>query len=167
MTSHPSDPDKPSQQPPRSPTERDLAERDAYTARVSASVASARDSAKNWRNGLTGFVTLIITGIVVQGHQAITELDTNWRAIISSFVTVGLAMVVAGLWIAFNAEIMAGSTNLTLADVRAKYSTFEAYEITLAVRVTRKTYQSTRIAGSGFTLLLIGILLTWWAPYAK
>ena len=164
MTSQPPDPGKPIQ-PPRGRTGRDItAEREAYATRIAESVAAIRDSARNLRNGLTGFVALVTTGIVVQGHELITGLDSSWRAIISSLVTAGLVTILVGLWIAFRAEVSAYSRNPILADVLDQYSSVQNYEIWLAAQTARKTYQSILVAGLGFILLFAGILLAWWAP---
>jgi len=162
MTGWPPDPDNSIRRDLPPPTKNDLAERDYFIARLDDLVGAARDSAKNWRAGLMGFVSLVTTGIVIQGHQTVAPLDTSWKATVSSLVTLGMVVILLGLWFSFNAEIASQSMNLSLGEIRENYVSLRAYEVAQAVQISRRTHRSMLIAAFRFLLLLAGILLTWW-----
>ena len=153
--------------PQRAPTRQELAERDVYADRTARSVEAIRDSVRNWRNGLTGFITLVTTGIVIKGRETTTGLDTTWRATISSLIAIGLVMTTIGLWLALAAETAVDWEKRSLTDIRAEYGSLISYDVARASQAARKLNHSVLVVGFGAALLLTGLLLTWWAPYTK
>ena len=156
----------PDRHAPPAPTRDELAERDAFTARTTGSLTAVRASAQTWRNGLAAFITLVTTGIVIKGRDTTTGLDTTWRGAITALIAGGLALTVIGLWQALTAEAGTDPEKRTLTDIRATYHTLAAYDIAVASRAARQLRRAKRVVGLAITLLLTGIILTWWAPSA-
>ncbi|MBV9161691.1 MAG: hypothetical protein JO309_09815 [Pseudonocardiales bacterium] len=50
-----------------------LAERDAFTALARQSLPEVRASAETWCNGLTAFLTLVTTTMIIKGRDTTAE----------------------------------------------------------------------------------------------
>jgi hypothetical protein len=119
-----------------------------------------------WRTGLAGLVTLLTTGIVLTGRTATTELTTPWRAAVTITIGGGLALVIVGLWHALAAEVGSKARLQTLEQIRANHASVEAYQVGLAAAAAHRLQDARRLVAIALTLLLTGVLLTWWAPTA-
>lgn len=150
--------------PARGPSATDLEERDRHARLAAASLATVRDNAQTWRNGLTAFVTLVITAVVIKGRDTTNQLPLGWRTAITVLIGGGLVLAIVGLWQALAAEAGTDPKKLTLQDIRAVHGTLAAYEVYLAARAARRLQWGRRaVAGAGL-FILIGIFVTWWAP---
>jgi hypothetical protein len=122
--------------PSSAPSEGSLAERDAFTALARQSLPEVRASAEAWRNGLTAFLTLVTTGVIIKGRDTTAGLPTSWRVLVTVFIGGGLALAVAGLWRVLAAQAGTRYRLSTREDIRRRYGTVEAYQIAVADRAT-------------------------------
>jgi hypothetical protein len=152
---------------PRSaPTKTDLGERDQYARLAAGSADAVRASAQAWRTGLTAFITLVTTGVVIQGRNSMASLPTAWRAIAIIAVGGGLLLAVLGLWQALAAEAGTRPKQETLQDIRNAYGSLAAYQAHLADIAAARLRWGIRAATAAITLLFAGIVVTWVAPAA-
>ena len=105
----------------------DLDERDRYAKLTAGSADAVRGSAQAWRTGLTAFITLVTTGVVIQGRNSTASLHVGWRAVVIALVSGGLVLAVLGLWQALAAEAGTRPRNETLQDIRAAYGSLTSY----------------------------------------
>jgi len=150
--------------PDQAPSRSDLDERDRYAKLTSASTDTVRGSAQAWRNGLTAFITLITTAVVIQGRNTTTGLSTGWRTAVTILIGGGLVLAVVGLWQALAAEAGTDPELQTLQGIRAAHGTLTAYEVHLAAAASRRLQWGRRAVAGALTAFLTGIALTWWAP---
>ena len=153
---------KPSQAPSRS----DLDERDRYARLTAGSMDTVRGSAQAWRTGLTAFITLVTTGVVIKGRDTTAGLTSSWRTVITVLIGGGLLLAVLGLWQALAAEAGTDPKKQTLQDIHAVHGTLTTYEVYLAAKAVRRLQWGRRAVVAAVTLLLAGIAATWWAPAA-
>jgi hypothetical protein len=152
--------------PTRAPTKAELAERDAFAALSANSLAGVRTSAQTWRTGLTAFITLVTTGVVIKGREATRDLTTSWCISTTVLVVGGLALAILGLWQALAAEAGTAPKKQNLTDIRATYGTLATYQVVEASHAARRLAWARRAVAAAATLLLVGIATTWWAPSA-
>ncbi len=151
--------------PSRAPTASDLAERDRFAELTHDSMRAVRASAEAWRNGLAAFITLVTTGVIIQGRTTVSELPVGWRLATTLLVAIGIVAAVVGLWQALVAQ--AGvPVAITLPDVRQRYGSLQALEVLSAVRDARRLDRARHWVAASILLLLSGVVLTWWAPAA-
>jgi hypothetical protein len=152
---------------PRSaPTKADLAERDQFARLVAGSADAVRASAQAWRTGLTAFITLVTTGVVIQGRNSTASLPAAWRAIAITAVGGGLLLAVLGLWQALAAEAGTRPEHESLQDIRDAYGSLARYQAHLAEVASARLRWGIRAATAAITLLFAGIVVTWVAPAA-
>ncbi len=142
------------------------ADREAFDALVKDSVSSVRSMAAAWRTGLTALITLVTTGIIITGRTATTTLAVPWRIAVTAAIGGGLALALAGLWLALAAEVGARIRLQTLDDIRAQYASVQAYLVGQAASAGRRLQTARTMVGIALGLLVTGVLLTWWAPAA-
>ncbi len=142
------------------------ADREAFDALVKDSVSSVRSMAAAWRTGLTALITLVTTGIIITGRTATTTLAEPWRIAVTAAIGGGLALALAGLWLALAAEVGARIRLQTLDDIRAQYASVQAYLVGQAASAGRRLQTARTMVGIALGLLVTGVLLTWWAPAA-
>ncbi len=142
------------------------ADREAFDALVKDSVSSVRSMAAAWRTGLTALITLVTTGIIITGRTATTTLAEPWRIAVTAAIGGGLALALAGLWLALAAEVGARIRLQTLDDIRAQYASVQAYLVGQAASAGRRMQTARTMVGIALGLLVTGVLLTWWAPAA-
>ena len=152
--------------PSSAPSEGSLAERDAFTALARQSLPAVRASAEAWRNGLTAFLTLVTTGVIIKGRDTTAGLPTSWRVLVTVLIGGGLALGVAGLWRVLAAQAGSRYRLSTRQDIRRTYGTVEAYQVALADRATDDLDAGRRLVVAALTSLLIGVGTSWWAPPA-
>jgi hypothetical protein len=152
--------------PTASPTDADLAERDAFKALTDESLPAVRSSAETWRNGLTAFITLVTTGVVIKGRDTSSAIDVGWRVVVTVLIGVGLASAVVGLWQTLAAQAGTRSATVTLAEIRSRHGSVAAYKVALAATAARRMRRARAFVGLALTLLLGGIAVSWWAPAA-
>lgn len=143
------------------------AEREAFTELVAASLPAVRASAQAWRTGLITLITLITTGIVIKGPATMSALPPGWRLAVTLTIGGGLLIAVVGLWQALTAEAGSRTQLQTLADIHTKHTTVLAYQVALANKAGRRLRWARSTVGIAITLILSGIILTWWAPAAS
>ncbi len=148
------------------PSEGSLAERDAFTALARQSLAAVRASAEAWRNGLTAFLTLVTTGVIIKGRDTTAGLTTSWRVLITVLIGGGLALAVAGLWRVLAAQAGTRYRLSTREHIRRNYGTIEAYQLAVADQATDDLDAGRRLVVAALALLLIGVGVSWWAPPA-
>jgi hypothetical protein len=119
-----------------------------------------------WRTGLAGLVTLLTTGIVLTGRTATTELTTPWRTAVTITIGGGIALAILGLWHALAAEAGSKTRLQSLNQIRAHHASVQAYQVGLAATAAERLQHARRLVAIALTLLLTGVLLTWWAPTA-
>ena len=142
------------------------ADQEAFHALVQDSVSSVRSMASAWRTGLTALITLVTTGIIITGRTATTALTVPWRIAVTAAIGGGLALALAGLWLALAAEVGARIRLQTLDDIRARYASVQAYLVGQAAGAGRRLQTAKTIVSIALGLLVTGVLLTWWAPAA-
>ncbi|GHG88858.1 hypothetical protein [Streptomyces lanatus] len=151
--------------PTSGPSAFDLAERDAFAALSAASLDTVRTNAETWRNGLSAFIALVTTGVVIKGRDTTSALPPEWRAVVTVLIGGGLLAAIIGLWQALAAQAGTRPRATTLSAVHSRYGSVAAYRVALAAvagaRVRRAAQQLVAVA---LALLLAGIVVTWWAP---
>ena len=150
--------------PTSGPSAGSVAERDAFAALVNQSLPAARASAAAWRNGLTAFLTLVTTGVVIKGRDTMADMPTSWRIWVSVLIGLGLALAVAGLWLALAAHAGTRGRMVSLDDIHRDYGSVAAFEVILADEAASKLRTGRLVVAAALLLLLTGIGLTWWAP---
>jgi len=150
--------------PASAPSKSDLDERDRYAKLTAGSMDIVRGSAQAWRTGLTAFITLVTTGVVIKGRDTTAGLASGWRTLVTVLIGGGLVLAVLGLWLALAAEAGTDPKKQTLQDIRAIHGTLTAYEVYLAAKAARRLQWGRRTVAGAVTLLLAGIVATWWAP---
>jgi hypothetical protein len=153
--------------PGSAPTPADLAERDAFAALTAQSLPSVRTSAETWRNGLTAFITLVTTGIVIKGRDTTADLDLWWRLGVTVLVGTGLLAAVLGLWQTLAAQAGTHPGPITLADIHRDFGSVAAYQVALADGAAVRIRRARLLVGLALGLLIGGITVTWWAPTAS
>lgn len=161
-----SDPPPVARKPASAPSKADLEERDRYAQLAAASMETVRASAQTWRTGLTAFITLVTTGVVIKGRDTTAGMAGSWRALVTVLVGGGLLLAVVGLWQALAAEAGTDPKKQTLQDIRTGYGTLDAYQVHLADQAARRLQWGQRAVVAAVVFLLAGIAVTWWAPAA-
>lgn len=152
--------------PGSSPSKADLDERDRFAKITAGSADAVRASAQAWRTGLTAFITLVTTGVVIQGRNSTASLPAGWRAAAIVAVGGGLVLAMIGLWQALGAEAGTRPRKETLQDIRASYGSLNAYQAHLADTAAARLQWGIRAATAAIALLFAGIVITWVAPTA-
>lgn len=152
--------------PSRGPEPSSDAEESAWADMVNTSLPAVRSSAQTWRNGLTGLITLVITGVVIKGRDTTAELSPGWRLAVTLAISGGLLAACAGLWLALAAEAGTRTRLKTLDQIHQKFASVAAYRVSLANTAGQRLQAARWAVGASLVLLLIGIWLTWWAPSA-
>jgi len=150
--------------PSSAPSQGSLAERDAFTALARQSLPEMRASAEAWRNGLTAFLALVITGVIIKGRDTTAGLPTLWRVLVTVLIGGGLALAVAGLWRVLAAQAGTRYRLSTRRDIRRTYGSVEAYQVAVADRAIDDLDVGRRLVLAALASLLIGVSLSWWAP---
>jgi hypothetical protein len=154
----------PANRPDAPPSPSDLEERDRYATLTSESLATVRASAQTWRNGLAAFITLVTTGVVIEGRDNTAGLTAGWRIAVTVLIAGGLSLAVVGLWQALAAEAGTGIQTQTLQDIRARHSSLDAYQVILAVNAAHRLRRGRYAVVAALACLLAGVVVTWWAP---
>jgi hypothetical protein len=152
--------------PSSAPSEGSLAERDAFTVLARQSLPEVRASAEAWRNGLTAFLTLVTTAVIIKGRDTTAGLPTSWRVLVTVLIGGGLALAVAGLWRVLAAQAGTRYRLSTRQDIRRTYGTVEAYQLAVADQATDTLHTGRRLVVAALVLLLGGVGASWWAPPA-
>ena len=153
--------------PSSTPSQGSLSERDAFIALSRQSLPEVRASAEAWRNGLSAFLTLVTTGVIIKGRDTTAGLPVSWRILITGLIGGGLALAVAGLWRVLAAHAGTQYRLSTRQDIRRTYGTVEAYQLAVAERATDDLNTGRRLVFAALALLLIGVGVSWWAPPAS
>lgn len=160
------DPPSPARLPTAAPSKADLEEWDRWATLVAGSRDTVRGSARTWRTGLTAFITLVTTGVIIRGPTTTVRLPVAWRVLTTVLIGGGLLLAAVGLWQALAAEAGSDPRMLTLQDVRSAYDTLVGYEVHLAAQAARRLQWGRRAVAVAVLLFLAGITVTWWAPTA-
>lgn len=152
--------------PAEPPSLLSLAERDRWAKIADSSLTRIRVAAQTWRTGLTAFLTLVTTGVVIKGRDTTADLTTSWRTAITVLIGAGLLLAVVGLWRALAAEAGTHPRPTTLQAIRAQHDTLTEYEVRLAARAATQLAWGQRAVAVAVLFLLTGLCLTWWAPTA-
>ena len=131
-------PEPRARKPAQAPSKADLDERDRYAKLTAGSIDTVRGSAQAWRTGLTAFITLVTTGVVIKGRDTTAGLASGWRALVTILIGGGLLLAAPGLWQALAAEACTDPKMHTLQDIRAAHGTLAAYEVYLAAKAARR-----------------------------
>lgn len=150
--------------PAEAPSRTDLDERDRYAELTARSMDTVQASARTWRNGLTAFITLVTTGVVIKGRDTTAGLAGSWRALVTVMIGGSLLLAVLGLWHALAAEAGTDPKKQTLQDIRAAHGTLTTYKVYLAAKAAQRLQWGRRAVAGALTLLLAGIAAIWWAP---
>lgn len=150
--------------PDHGPSAADLAERDEFALMASASLTSVRESAEAWRNGLTAFLTLVITGIVIKGRDTTAGMSSGWRLIVTLLIGGGLSLAITGLWLTLAAQAGTRARLLTLTEIHRAHGSLAAYRVFLASQAANKLRNARVAVALALVLLLAGLIGTWWAP---
>lgn len=140
------------------------ADRKAFDALVDQALPSVRSMAAAWRTGLAGLVTLVTTGVIVAGRSVTADLTPPWLVAVTVAVGGGLACAVVGLWQALAAEVGSRATVVSLANILARHASVRAYQAGVAAVAGRRLQSARALVAASLTLLLTGVVLTWWVP---
>lgn len=152
--------------PTSGPSAFDLAERDAFAALSAASLDAVRASAEAWRNGLSAFIALVTTGVVIKGRDTASALPVGWRVAVTVLIGGGLLTAIVGLWQALAAQAGTRPRATMLSDVHSRYGSVAAYRVALARAAAARVGRAQYLVAVALALLLAGIVATWWAPAA-
>lgn len=150
--------------PSSAPSEGTLAERDAFTEVARQSLVEVRASAEAWRNGLTAFITLVTTGVIIKGRDTTAGLATPWRLVVTVLIGGGLVCAVAGLWRVLAAQAGTRYRLSSREDLRRDYGSVDVYHVAIAAEAVGKLTTGRRLVVAALTLLLAGVAISWWAP---
>ncbi|HEY3505390.1 MAG TPA: hypothetical protein VGN37_21720 [Actinocatenispora sp.] len=152
--------------PGAAPSQGSLAERDAFTELARRSLPEVRSSAEAWRNGLTAFLTLVTTGVIIKGRDTAAGLSTSWRVAVTILIGGGLACAMAGLWRVLAAQ--AGTRHILTSrqGLRRSYGSVESYHVAVAAIALGRLTTGRRLVVVALGLLLAGVVVGWWAPTA-
>jgi hypothetical protein len=153
--------------PSSAPSEGSLAERDAFTAVARQSLQEVRSSADAWRNGLTAFLTLVTTGVIIKGRDTTAGLATPWRIAVTLLIGGGLVCAVAGLWQVLAAQAGTRHRISSGQELRRRYGSVDMYHVAVAAQAIDKLNTGRRFVVAALTLLLAGVAASWWAPSAQ
>jgi hypothetical protein len=142
------------------------ADREAFDTLAREALPTVRSMAAAWRTGLTALVTLVTTGIILKGRTDATDLAIPWRIAVTLAIGAGLGLAITGLWLALTAEVGARARLHTLDGIRAQYASVQAYQVGQAAAAGRRLQAARTLVAAALGLLLVGVLLTWWAPAA-
>lgn len=128
----------------------------------SGALARAQKSADTWRNGLAGFVTLLLSVLILKG-SALTDV-TGWArwAIALCFIG-GAGCAIAGLWRALIAQVP-NESRVDYDDVIAKHGSIATYELELAALSQCRIKQAQRFVMVALGALIVGMFVWWVAP---
>jgi hypothetical protein len=152
--------------PSSGPDEGSLAERDAFAEVARQSLVEVRSSAEAWRNGLSAFITLVTTGVIIKGRDTVAGLPTSWKLIVTVLVGGGLACAVVGLWQVLAAQAGTRHRLTSREGLRREYGSVEVYQVAIAAQAVDKLNIGRRLVVAALILLLGGVAVTWWAPTA-
>jgi hypothetical protein len=150
--------------PKSGPSKAQLAERDRFAQLTATSLESVRVTAQTWRNGLAGFITLVTTGVIIKGRDTTSNLTTGGRVTVTVLVGAGLALAVAGLWLALTAEAGLDTRTRDLHGIRQEHLTLRNYEVAVAERRARMLGIGRWVVAGALACLLGGVAAAWWAP---
>ncbi|CAM5352488.1 hypothetical protein ACFV27_46035 [Streptomyces antimycoticus] len=150
--------------PARAPSASDIAERDAFAALTAASTTSVRASAEAWRNGLTAFLTLVTTGVIIKGRDTAAGLPAPWLVAVTVLIGGGLLTAVIGLWLTLAAQAGTRPGAVTLHDIHRRYNSVAAYQVAVANQAARRLRIAQGVVAAALALLIGGVVTTWWAP---
>jgi hypothetical protein len=149
--------------PAGAPTPDQIADRERWEAMTSASLSSVQAAAEKWRTGLAAFVTLITGGLLIKGPQAASDLTTGWRIVITLLTGAGLALTVAGLWLALRAAAGAPGS-VSYPDIVRRFGGVRQFEVACARRASDALRRAKLIMACSLSLLALAIFAWWWAP---
>jgi hypothetical protein len=142
------------------------ADREAFDELIKDALPAVRSMAVAWRTGLTGLITLVTTGVVLTGRNASNDLTGPWRVAVTLAIAGGLVLAIVGLWQTLTAEVGARARLQSLDDIRKNYASVKAYQVGLAAAASRQLQAARTLVAAALGLLLLGVILTWWAPAA-
>lgn len=122
----------------------------------------ARAAAATWRNGLAGFVTLLLSVLVLKGTD-VGDVAEPYRWIAIGGLVLGAILAVVGLWKALSAEAPLESKGDYGAVVDQHNSVAEFLQ-TVAAHSWRKLDLARFFVGLSLASILVGILGWWVAP---
>jgi hypothetical protein len=123
----------------------------------SASAASA-----TWRNGLAGFVTLLLSVLVLKGTDVGDVAEPyRWIAIVG--LVLGALLAIVGLWKALSAEAPL-ETNGNFDALVRRHNSVAEYLQTVAAQSWKKLDQARFFIGLSLASILVGIIAWWVAP---
>lgn len=150
--------------PDSAPSQGSLADRDAFATLARQSLPEVRASAEAWRNGLTAFITLVTTGVIIKGRDTTVGMPTSWRLCVTVLIGGGIACAVTGLWRVLAAQAGTRYQLSTRQDLRRSYGSVEIYHIAMAAEAISKLNTGRHLVIAALTLLLAGVGVSWWAP---
>ena len=122
----------------------------------------AQKSAQTWRNGLAGFVTLLLSVLVLKGSD-LSETPEPFRWIAIAGCIGGTILAIWGLWLALDAEAPAES-EVELATLLADHGSVAHYEQAMAKRAQDRLRFARKLVMGALALLIVGIGAWWMAP---
>ena len=134
-----------------------LALRDAGLTRTAA-------AAVTWRNGLAGFVTLLMSVLVLKGAD-LADLAQPNRFVAIGGLLGGATLAIVGLWRTLAAEAPAEG-QASYDGVVSRYGSIAAYLQSVASDSQVKLRQARRCVAAALALLLVGVGAWWLAPQA-
>jgi hypothetical protein len=149
--------------PAHGPTPDQVADRDRWEALTTSSLPSVQAAAEKWRTGLAAFVTLVTGGLLLKGPQAASDLDTGWRVGITVLTGAGLALAVAGLWLALRAAAGAPGA-VSYPDIVRRFGGVRQFEVACARRASDALRRAKATMAVSLSLLALAIFAWWWAP---
>ena len=149
--------------PAAGPTPGEVADRDAWELRLQQSLPGVQAAAGKWRSGLAAFVALITGGLLIKGPDTASDLADGSLIALTVLVGTGLALNVAGLWLALSAE--AGTpARLNYPTIVEKYGGITQFEIVCADRAAGKLRLAKAFVGLALVVLGAAVFTWWWAP---
>jgi hypothetical protein len=129
---------------------------------TAASAATATSTAQTWRNGLAGFVTLLMSVLILQGSD-VADLGSPWRYVVTAAIGLGAVASVVGLWLALRAEappLMSRALDRVIAD----HGSVAAYERSVQTASARSLAWAKGWVMTALVAILAGTMTWWLAP---
>lgn len=146
-------------EPPKTGVFSDL---DAWAKLADNAPKRAAAAAATWRTGLAGFVTLLLSVLVLKGAD-VGDIDAPYRWIAIASLGFGAALAIIGLWQALTAEAPPETTG-DYNRVIGTHQSVAEYQQAVAQGSWAKLRNARVLVGLSLVAILVGIVAWWAAP---
>ncbi len=137
----------------------------AWQAMTTSTTARTEATAKVWRNGLAGFVTLVLSALVLKGPD-ISSIATPYKWFVIGLFVLGICAAVFGLWCALRAEAPQQAL-LEFGKLMDEHGSMAEYDQDLASSSTTMLNRARTGVVVALVALILGATVWWSSPPAS